>query len=473
MANISPTAANIIASLGIKGVTDGTDRAELQRGYLPMLGADGKLSPEFIPASAAEMSVPPLSDVKFVDSGVAVAADHRNGSIAAPFKTIAEAAGSVNATSRIAIVITPGSYNESSISFPYSDEVYLIGIGKCVLTGSTTAISMRSGAKLFLQEIDAGANGLSVTGASEIACLGETHIGTLTADGITLRMSAESRVDSTSAAKIYLATDSHVGNTSEVHGATVCDALTRLGRRRIRVANISADSSGIDVGSSSYVDIPASSYGSGVEVFDLRGHDMVMVDFLNRLAKNSRDIVAETVTAKTITADEFKTRKLEMDYMAIGGYLLTVDAYGYLVVATDGSESSSYPPVPGPSPDDIIIRDSVLDDVFYRLGVERGRMYIANAEQDGSSPYPVRTELTITDSYTGLEYQVRMENRRMVIAGFGSSSSPENMPTAYAVDETTRRYHRIVAIKDPDMDEEVLGVYQEGVQKGIDINPAE
>ena len=64
MANLSPTAANILSSLGIKGATVGENIA----GCVPVLDANGKISVNLIPEGAAKLSVSSISNVVFVES---------------------------------------------------------------------------------------------------------------------------------------------------------------------------------------------------------------------------------------------------------------------------------------------------------------------------------------------------------------------------------------------------------------------
>jgi hypothetical protein len=94
MANaLNPTAANIISSLGVKGAT--SEGGEGYSGYVPMLDESGKLSLSFIPQGAAAMAMPPLHDVAFVDPGSN--SETPTGSIAAPFKTLSDAASGASA----------------------------------------------------------------------------------------------------------------------------------------------------------------------------------------------------------------------------------------------------------------------------------------------------------------------------------------------------------------------------------------
>ena len=134
MANaLQPTAANIISSLGIKGATV----SENLPGYVPVLDATGHLNAKFIPANAEQYAIQPLSDVAFVDpyttvgfdsEGTDVDTDPENmiriGSIAAPFKSVTEAASRYAPTDAAlagkyaAFMLAPGKYDDGEIAFP-------------------------------------------------------------------------------------------------------------------------------------------------------------------------------------------------------------------------------------------------------------------------------------------------------------------------------------------------------------------
>ena len=98
-----------------------------------------------------------------------------------------------------------------------------------------------------------------------------------------------------------------------------------------------------------------------------------------------------------------------MDALALGGYKLTIDTYGYLVVA-DGSQ-----PLPPPPDSVVLIRDtgSSGEGAIYLLGVANGRLFI-DPYDDGSSS-PVENVLNVYDPDTGYEYAVSVDNGRVVI----------------------------------------------------------
>lgn len=423
MASKKPTAANILASLGVKGAIGMIPEGESPSsyaGFVPMLDEDGKLNIKFIPSLAVESAVAPLKNVVVVDPGSS--ASEETGSVIAPFKTIdaAARAAKTDASGRCAILLVPGRYpatNNSIAQFSNTpSEVFFLGVGECVLDATTFNVGgLAANGSVFFRDIMAESC-VKIVNSGTVTCLGRTHFGRLELGaGSKLRLSSEARVDSTDAERVsYLSEASRIGNDSSVRGNTVKDALDRLGRRRMRVLNVTADSSGFSYDSSSYADVEAESSGQD-DVYDLRRLEKVVIDGINRLVNKGKDIEAETVTAKTVKAEVVEADKLKMDAMVLGGYKLAIDPYGYLVVA-DGDT-----PIEPPS-GVILISDSASSSyAVYAITVINGRLHLANADMvddSGSSPGVV-TELDITDSETGIEYTVRMEDGRLVLTGGG------------------------------------------------------
>lgn len=410
MANrINPSAANILSSLGIKGAT--TD--EPLEGYVPVLGPDGKLDVRFIPDSAAKMAVPPVSDVAFVDAGTpGDNPELRNGSAAAPYKTIAEAASNFDYDSTIALILAPGVYTDSMVTFKASAQnVYIISIGNSsvYVNGGSLAIGVGSSASVTLHDIVIDTT-LSVTPGTEIILSGKTRINTLSSSGSSLKISSEARVDSTNVTDIELSTDSdHVANGSSVPGANVGDALDRLDARKIRVLRVSGGSSGVDE-ASSYVDVSAESAG-GFDVYDLRGMTSALVSAVKELFRRSVHVEAEDVTAGTVTAGVVSTRTISIDAITLGGYRISVDAYGYLVVS-DGVPSPARPPDGA-----VLLRDE-SDGSLWLIFVEGGRLYVERFYEDSSDsdselPYQEYDYLELVDSLD--TYRVSMSGGRLVI----------------------------------------------------------
>lgn len=456
MNSLNPTAANIISSLGVKGAT--VD--EKLPGFVPILNANGMLDAKFIPPASVQIAVPQLSNVAFVDPYTTT--NPRTGSVAAPFKSVAEAVANFDptiagaASRRLALFLCPGEYSDSDILLRRTpSSVYLIGLGECRFTANQIMISgMANVGKVFLQNIVTD-NTIKATGQS-VYCFGSTSVGILSVGSGSVYLAAESRVFSTDAESVsYLSEASNVGNTSTVPGATVGDALTRLDSRKIRVLNISIGSSGFVFGSS-YADLEASSAGS-FDIYDLRARDRMLADGINKFTAHRDDIVAKTVTVETVTADVVNAKDFKTESITLGGYRLAIDEYGYLVVI-DGSDS---PPQP---PEGFILLQDTVDGTYYMLKISSGRLYIANAEI-GSTSSPVYTVIHITDSDTGIEYEIRVVNGRMVLSGAGSESSSASwsrLPSIFAVDDATGLYHRLTAVANGSSGEYVVGLNQDG-----------
>ena len=428
----TPTAANIISSLGVKGaissIPAGEDASKYE-GFLPVLDANGRLNANFIPPEAAQISIPTLSNVAYVDPYTDVqeyAADGitrlRVGSVVAPFKSIEEAAANFSPTEDaksgkyVAFVLAPGKYEDTEMRFPSGRSplsVYLIGTGNCIFASNITTFSIHgmssaSGGRrpvLFLQNVYM-AGEISVSTGADAVVIGKTYVHQLSVgSGSKVSIASDCRVDSTNAGTVaFLSEDSRIGNTSGVKGDTVKDAVGRLGRRKVRISKITADSSGIDIDSSSFVDVSeTSSSGDSFGVFDLRMRDRVLVESIKRLFDRGKNIVADSVTAKTVVADSVRTKELRMDSLALGGYRIEIDAYGYLVV----SDGSATPPRP---PDSVVLLRDTVNGALYMLGVSNGRMYIAGADDESSSSDPVDV-MTVYDPDSGTEYAVSARPR--------------------------------------------------------------
>lgn len=463
---LNPTAANIISSLGIKGaigkIPEGAEGASFS-GFVPFLNKDGKIDLTFIPPGAAAMSVKMFHNVAVVDPGTTE--DIRTGSAIAPFKTLSEAAermvedeGYGYAVS-CALLLMPGKYDDSMVEFSASPmNVFIVCVGECHFSRSTVAITgMRNGGSLTLRNILTDGN-ITVTNCSSVTCIGTTRItGDLTlADGASLRLSSESFVASTNAVSIaYITDSSRVGNTSGVEGATVGQALDTLGNRKIRVADLTADSDGFDYDEDRFVEIPAVKIGDR-EIYDLRGRDRVIVDGINSLVLMWKNPTVGTLTADTVKAKSIEADSIKVNAITFGGYKLAIDSYGYMVVVDEGTPVS---PVSGV----ILIKDSVNGNV-YVVGIANGRMYVS-LDDESSEMQDVVNQVTVSDPITGMEYGVTMRNGRLYLSRSESSGGvQENMRSGlYAMDESSGKMYRVVAVRDPETDKVDLALDQQGV----------
>ena len=430
MANdLSPTAANIISSLGILGATV----SETIPGYVPILGPNGKLSADFIPADAAQASIPHLSDAAFIDPHTSVESGLRSGSIVAPYKTIGEAAEkfvpSAYAKSEgfVAFILSPGTYEEfgnDEIDFNsrsdswHPEKLFIIGLGVCKLQNpmSISGMSSRGGNEVVLQNLDFGQNDVSILNNPVVTCLGKTNIGgnLIIGQSATLKLSADAYASTDASTVEYLSKDRSVGNTSSVKDSTtVKDALDRLDSRKVRVARISGSGSGITAGSS--YDVSAESSG-GVDVYHLGDRDRALVSAIRNLYSKFANIHAQTVTAVDIEATGTLTANtLSIDVLKLGGYNVEVDNYGYLVVSEirpSGYDSGAW----------IMIDQAPGDGRMWIVGVYDGRMFVEryygddNDSSDSSSagyPYTLVDKFDLLDGTT--KYEVKIVGGQMTI----------------------------------------------------------
>ena len=409
MADFDPTAANIIASLGIKGATVGKTTGTQFEGYVPVLDANGKLSAELISMDTANLSIPALSNVAFVDP--TTEAEHRKGSIVSPFKSLTEAATNFRPTDGyIAFVLAPGKYTDSIVDFANSPhKVYLIGLGECEFTARTISIggiATSPESKIHLQGIRISGTLTSSTGV-DLHVVGGSYVQeTKGFDGYKLSLSSDSVIGEddvthlplTDASVVYLSKDSRIANTSVVNDGegTVKEALDIVGSRHIKYKRIASSASELRVEDVYETVVPDSSNN-----YDLSEHDKIFVNGINRLfALNSN----RSSTWDTITADIANITKLNIKYLSIGGVKLTVDNYGYLVVMDESAEETT-------PPDNVVTLIDGKDGTTYTLGVTGGRLYVAEADLgDGTTP---QDSITVYEGNSA--YSLSIYNKRLGI----------------------------------------------------------
>lgn len=419
MANgLSPTAANIISSLGIKGAISEIPAgvsASAFAGFLPVLNEEGKLDAQMISARAAQEALPTTTNVAFVDQSVA-SGTAKTGSIVAPYGTIAEAAANSAARNgeSLVIILSPGSHAGGTATFatyPNGNRLgrlYIIGLGLCSLTGSLTIEGLASGAAVFFVDMYvSGNNTVTITSsAPHVSCLGSSQIGVLNGPqgdvNSSLLLSPESRVSSTNIENIDFTADAeHI----KYSNGTVADTLDRLDARRIRIAKITAGSSGFVIDGSSYL---AAESGSSFEAYDLFNHDKRIVEGVNKYVKAGRNLDVDTITADKVTAGVVETDELKMSYLTLGGYRIEIDPYGYLVV-TDSADSPVAPPK------NLLLLEDSVTHIIYGIGIASGRAYAVNLEDESSSYSGAVTVLHVTEDGTGNVYDLTMEDGRLII----------------------------------------------------------
>lgn len=351
MSDITPTYANILSSLAVKGAT-AVGGSTSVAGFVPVLNANGKLDLTLIPTDQiqASLSVTPLSSVAFVDGTRASA--NPDGSIAQPFPTATAAAAKGFTT----LLLAAGEYSDTIINFgkisAAASTVSLIGLGPCTFTAQKLVIQgLGSRAStVILQDLTAQ-HEVIILGTATAVCVGRTSIPILTGStddaadptaGSTLSLSLGplAVVASTNAkTTTYLAPTDRIGNTSDVPGATATGALNRLNVRRLKVGKFTAKAgtglvrSGTEI--ITYTTETASS-GSDYDLYDLLEHENSLAFVLNGLFYKSGDAMnaaALTVTGATQTATLTATTQVTTPLLTLGSLGLTMDAAGYLIVA--------------------------------------------------------------------------------------------------------------------------------------------
>ena len=314
MANMgSPTAANILSSLGIKGAK-AVGGSSADAGFVPVLGDDGKLDASMIDTDGivAQLSVLPLSSVAFVDANTQSTVN--DGSIAAPFRTMrAAASAGFNV-----IVLAAGNYPGESVSFARggvatSSPVCIVGMGECNISNTLAIGGVGTGGTITIHNINA-LNNVSVTGQVTVVCTGTTFLANLAGtipdqsdplsqSMLSLKLGPSARVGTTNASSIScLASTSRVANVSTVVGDTATDALNRLGGRKIRVSNFSYGDGGLEIDGTTDESAEEDSSGS-FDLVDITGRDASLVTAINaKFAHQGGDITAGLVTANRVAA---------------------------------------------------------------------------------------------------------------------------------------------------------------------------
>lgn len=436
MAKFDPTAANIISSLGIKGATDKSGSE--YRGYVPVLDENGKLNAQVVPAEAWSLSIPHLSDVVFVDPNTEIDEKSQTGSIASPYSSLSAAARSFepsesasdsNLERYAAFILAPGEYYDSVMEFSTKfipTKVFLIGLGNCVFKESLFSVSglgrvTSSNTGFYFQNITADGCAFGIEANSDATVdvtVIRSHIGYVRTNFGTLVLSADSVVDGSNATNTrYLDDAGKINNgtsSSEALGvgSTVKDAIVGLGSRKIRVLDFSSEDFENSGSLEKCYDVEVSEK-DGAYVFDLSGRDKVIVEGLRTLYESRENITATTVTTGSLAVTgKAKIKELELSYLNLGGYKLTIDRYGYLVVVDESTEIADL------SSNRVYLQD-VATKKIYMLGVENERMYIVPAEEsEVSEDAEVDKQLVVYDSESN-GYVLSLKNGRLIVEKSG------------------------------------------------------
>lgn len=355
--NFTPTAANILSSLNIKGAsaTGGT----LAAGKVPVLNSEGKLDASFMPVHEiiTELDIKSLTDIAYVDydTGRGDQSYVPSGSIAHPFRDLTEAAEAGFSS----FVLTPGDYGSSNvILYTNSTSINIICPGTAKFS-SLTVSGYSQGAVITLYNISVTST-LSVneSAASTVVFTGTSDINKLKgresiSGGISTWFVEEAKIGPTANVKefqytesvSYLAGSSRVSNDSaKVRGETVTDAIDRLYDHHIRIPVFEASEEGITV--SGFKDIVVdteSSDGSSndFEVYNLREIGESLVEAANSTFYKENDspvfneVVATSVTVKDAVTDNISVSNA----ITLGSTPIFIDNDNFLTIGDTEQEN--------------------------------------------------------------------------------------------------------------------------------------
>lgn len=407
MANsLSPTAANIISSLGIKGATGSVPVGQGPSfyGYVPILNENGKLDSSFISYESAAGSVSPFRNAAIVDCGTEIGDGNRNGSVSAPFKTLSEAASRLipDSTGSIALIVMPGTYQDINVSFSGSpSHVFIVCVGD-VMTDNDMVIRGIRGS-LSIQGLNISA-AITVGGCSSVEFLGGTNIGSNVNIGDAIAY-LSSEVSGDIASKLHAADVKWISGAYRIgfgqDGSTVGSAIDTLSLRTIKISDISAGQDGISTVNTREIHAENGTY-------DLTGVMGGIASAINSMFQNGKfSSIEVTGLAKigSVEATTIKTNELNMDSLLMGGYRIAIDSFGYLIVL-NGSDT------PPETPDGFYILIDRDTNEPYIFGVSGGRVYLERADQESDGPTPVDS-LEINDGPN--VYSVYVEDGRLFI----------------------------------------------------------
>lgn len=340
--SFTPTAANVIASLGIKGasVTGGEGMA----GYVPVLNEDGRLdgSTFDVQELAKSLDVAPLTNLAYVDYGSTHNAP--TGSSLAPFKSLKDAMA--KGFGSYVIVGAPGDAENVSSSAIKSDVVRIFSTSETTF-GNLTFTGFKAGQTFVFWNISANTIAFSGESPCKVVFFGRGTVGSLvgaTTDAknpdsysiAELAYSAEYDIQAKKyvASERLLDTSARVANSSaEVQGTTVADATTRLGQRTITVTTFTSEKNVGLVEGTKTIEVTQGT-AEGRDDYALTGAGLAEAAN-STFHKDNDSPVYQDVTAATVTATSVTATSMETDAMTLGNATLVVDADGFLVVKED------------------------------------------------------------------------------------------------------------------------------------------
>lgn len=335
--NYSPTLANILSSLKIKGasVTGGSGKS----GFVPVLGPNGKLDTSTIPIDSISgmLEVPILNDIAVVDSTADASA--ATGSIAAPFKTLlaASQAGFKN------FLLIGGNYGDDSATLSNTvTKIRIFSIGTSTFD-TLTFSRYANGAFFELYNVIASTK-MEFTSSSQcsVSLLGNGLTGKVSApESIDLRLFIDPtyRVDSLEGDYItvtYLAKGSRVENDSvKVPGDTVTDAIDSLSDRKVRIPNFTSDANGLHA--PTYTDVSVTSL---INTYELQSFGIALANAINSIFHKDGDspiyvdVTADNMTVtNNITSRSVKTNELKLSVSGVEKAVVKIDADNFLIIA--------------------------------------------------------------------------------------------------------------------------------------------
>jgi hypothetical protein len=345
MNSYSPTAANILASLKVRGasVTGGEGKG----GYVPVLDQNGKIDVSVIPEGTIEslVQIPPLPDVAFVDLGSTVPSDRATGSIAAPFKTLQQAASDSRRYQNF--LLTGGNFGDVTLTINNTSEkpkVRIFSLGSSVFA-NLTFDGYANGTVFEFYNISVAtvlrfANNTSCT----VAMFGNCSVAQIQAtdeDGhVDVFVDPSVTVTSTTGSNITvrnLAAGKRIANdSSKVAGGTVTDALDRLHDRQVRIPVFTGDATGLHA--DTHRDVPND---EGINAYSLLTLGAELVAAINGVFHKDNDsptydtVTATKVAAATVVTPAAVVQKVKFGVEGDVKAVVEVDSDGFLVVVQD------------------------------------------------------------------------------------------------------------------------------------------
>jgi len=341
--NYSPTLANILSSLKIKGAS--ATGGEGKDGFVPVLDSTGKLDVSTIPLGLISqlIEIPPLTDMAVVDSQADAAI--ATGSFAAPFKTVSAAATKGYSN----FLLVGGSYGSDSVSMgstPLGATIRIFSVGTSTFDNLTFSrcpngaffrfYNVSVTTKLeFSSDVNINASllGYGVTGTVKTAS--ENSNLKLEIDS-TYRVNSIDSVEGVDVTVEYIAKSSRIENDSQAPGDTVADTLDVLSSRKIRIPVFTSDASGLHVPTTTDVSV---NQLTNTYILSAFGTDLATA-INSRFHKNGDSPSYNAVTANSVSVGttelangSVKTDELKLSINGTQKAVVKIDSDNFLVIA--------------------------------------------------------------------------------------------------------------------------------------------